>query len=81
MELYATTTVWEGDGKLTVYDKTQGVQNVQKFLCGVFDKKPEEIRVLSPYVGGASGSACGRNTRWCWRRWPRSHSSARSASC
>ncbi|RQH10947.1 xanthine dehydrogenase family protein molybdopterin-binding subunit [Bradyrhizobium sp. RP6] len=56
MELYATTTVWEGDGKLTVYDKTQGVQNVQKFLCGVFDKKPEEIRVLSPYVGGAFGS-------------------------
>lgn len=56
MELYATTTVWEGGGKLTVYDKTQGVQNVQKFLCAVFDKKPEEIRVLSPYVGGAFGS-------------------------
>ncbi|QIP10712.1 xanthine dehydrogenase family protein molybdopterin-binding subunit [Bradyrhizobium symbiodeficiens] len=55
MELYATTTVWE-DGKLTVYDKTQGVQNVQKYLCSVFGKKPEEIRVLSPYVGGAFGS-------------------------
>lgn len=56
MELYATTAVWEGDGKLTVYDKTQGVQNVHKFLCGVFEKKPEDIRVLSPYVGGAFGS-------------------------
>ncbi|QIO99654.1 xanthine dehydrogenase family protein molybdopterin-binding subunit [Bradyrhizobium symbiodeficiens] len=55
MELYATTTVWE-DGKLTVYDKTQGVQNVQKYLCSVFGQKPEEIRVLSPYVGGAFGS-------------------------
>ncbi|WP_339038583.1 xanthine dehydrogenase family protein molybdopterin-binding subunit [Bradyrhizobium symbiodeficiens] len=55
MELYATTTVWE-DGKLTVYDKTQGVQNAQKYLCSVFGKKPEEIRVLSPYVGGAFGS-------------------------
>lgn len=55
MELYATTTVWE-DGRLTVYDKTQGVQNVQKYLCSVFGKKPEEIRVLSPYVGGAFGS-------------------------
>lgn len=56
MELFATTAVWDGDGKLTVYDKTQGVQNVHKFLCGVFEKKPEDIRVLSPYVGGAFGS-------------------------
>ncbi|WP_456622262.1 MULTISPECIES: xanthine dehydrogenase family protein molybdopterin-binding subunit [unclassified Bradyrhizobium] len=56
MELFATTAVWNGDGRLTVYDKTQGVQNVQKFLCGVFDKKPDDIRVVSPYVGGAFGS-------------------------
>ncbi|PSO18186.1 xanthine dehydrogenase family protein molybdopterin-binding subunit [Bradyrhizobium sp. MOS003] len=55
MELFATTTVWD-DGRLTVYDKTQGVQNVQKYLCSVFGKKPDEIRVLSPYVGGAFGS-------------------------
>ncbi|MEZ2147714.1 xanthine dehydrogenase family protein molybdopterin-binding subunit [Bradyrhizobium sp. DN5] len=56
MELYATTAVWDGNGRLTVYDKTQGVQNVQKFLCSVFGKKPDDIRVLSPYVGGAFGS-------------------------
>lgn len=56
MELYATTAVWDGNGRLTVYDKTQGVQNVQKFLCRVFGKKPDDIRVLSPYVGGAFGS-------------------------
>ena len=28
MEMHATTVVWEGDGKITVYDKTQGSQNV-----------------------------------------------------
>ncbi|MHC4048482.1 xanthine dehydrogenase family protein molybdopterin-binding subunit [Bradyrhizobium sp. 25ACV] len=56
MELYATTAVWDGSGSLTVYDKTQGVQNVHKYLCGVFDMKPEDIRVVSPYVGGAFGS-------------------------
>ena len=39
MELYATTAVWDADGKLTVYDKTQGVQNVQRYLCDVFNKK------------------------------------------
>jgi xanthine dehydrogenase YagR molybdenum-binding subunit len=32
MELYASTVMWDGDGKLTVYDKTQGVQNVQLSL-------------------------------------------------
>jgi xanthine dehydrogenase YagR molybdenum-binding subunit len=56
MELYATTVMWDGDGKLTVYDKTQGVQNVQRYLCSVFDMKSDDVRVLSPYVGGAFGS-------------------------
>jgi xanthine dehydrogenase YagR molybdenum-binding subunit len=56
MELYASTVIWEGGGKLTVYDKTQGVQNVQRYLCGVFGAKSEDIRVLSPFVGGAFGS-------------------------
>lgn len=56
MELYATTAVWDGSGRLVVYDKTQGVQNVQKFLCSILGKKPDDIRVISPYVGGAFGS-------------------------
>lgn len=56
MELYASTVIFEGSGKLTVYDKTQGVQNVQKYLCGVFDMKPEDVRVMSAYMGGGFGS-------------------------
>jgi xanthine dehydrogenase YagR molybdenum-binding subunit len=56
MELYASTVIWEGNGKLTVYDKTQGVQNVQRFLCGVFEMKPDEVRVMSPFMGGGFGS-------------------------
>jgi xanthine dehydrogenase YagR molybdenum-binding subunit len=56
MELYASTVLWQGDGKLTVYDKTQGVQNVQRYLCGVFKMKPDDVRVVSPFVGGAFGS-------------------------
>jgi xanthine dehydrogenase YagR molybdenum-binding subunit len=56
MELYAATAIWDGGGKLTVYDKTQGVQNVQRYLCGVFEMKPDDLRVVSPYVGGAFGS-------------------------
>ena len=56
MELYASTVLWEGNGKLTVYDKTQGVQNVQHYLCGVFKMKPDDVHVVSPFVGGAFGS-------------------------
>ncbi len=56
MEMYATTAVWEEDGTLTVYDKTQGVKNVQGYLCNVFGCSEKDIRVLSPFVGGAFGS-------------------------
>jgi xanthine dehydrogenase YagR molybdenum-binding subunit len=56
MELYAATVSYEGNGKLMVYDKTQGVQNVQRYLCGVFDMKPEDVRVMSPFMGGGFGS-------------------------
>lgn len=56
MELFASTVTWDGNGKLTVYDKTQGVQNVQRYVCSVFEKKAEDVRVMSPFVGGAFGS-------------------------
>jgi xanthine dehydrogenase YagR molybdenum-binding subunit len=56
MELFGSTAIWN-DGKLTVYDKTQGVQNVHGYLCRVFECDPDDIRVVSPYVGGAFGSA------------------------
>jgi len=56
MEPYASTVIWEGGGKLTVYDKTQGVQNVQRYICGIFGMKPEDVRVMSAFVGGAFGS-------------------------
>ena len=56
MEMYASTVIWEGDGKLTVYDKTQGAQNVQRYLCSVFGLKADDVRVMSPFVGGAFGS-------------------------
>jgi xanthine dehydrogenase YagR molybdenum-binding subunit len=56
MELFASTVMWSSDGKLTVYDKTQGVQNVQRYLCSIFGKKADDLRVISPFVGGAFGA-------------------------
>jgi len=56
MEMHATTVIYDGDGKLTVHDKTQGPQNVQAYLAGAFHLKAENVRVLNPFVGGAFGS-------------------------
>jgi xanthine dehydrogenase YagR molybdenum-binding subunit len=56
MELFASTAIFEADGKLTIYDKTQGVQNVQRYVCSVLDMEPGDVRVMSPFVGGAFGS-------------------------
>ncbi|NPU66004.1 xanthine dehydrogenase family protein molybdopterin-binding subunit [Bradyrhizobium sp. 83012] len=56
MELYGSTVLWREGGKLVVYDKTQGVQNVQRYVCGVFELKEGDVQVMSPFVGGAFGS-------------------------
>ncbi len=56
MEPFATTAVWEGDGRITAYDKTQGPQNSRNYVAGVCEMPREHVRVLSPYVGGGFGS-------------------------
>jgi xanthine dehydrogenase YagR molybdenum-binding subunit len=56
LELFSTTTVYEGDGKLTIYDKTQGTVNSQLYVGNVFGLHFKDVRVISPYVGGAFGS-------------------------
>jgi xanthine dehydrogenase YagR molybdenum-binding subunit len=56
MEMHATTVDYHADGKLTVWDKNQGSQNVQAYLASVFGLSAQDVRVLNPYVGGAFGS-------------------------
>lgn len=56
IELFATTVVYEADGKLTIYDKTQGTINCQLYVGNVFGLHYNDVRVISPYVGGAFGS-------------------------
>ena len=57
MEPHATTVVWEGDGKITVHDKIQGVLNTQDYVTKVFGLSKDDVRVLAPFVGGGFG--CG----------------------
>ncbi|MFD7436014.1 xanthine dehydrogenase family protein molybdopterin-binding subunit [Streptomyces sp. NPDC059861] len=61
MELHATVAHWDGD-RLTLWDKTQWVQSPRAELAANFGIPPENIRVVSPFVGGAFGNAA--------RAWP-----------
>ena len=56
MELFATTVLWEGEGRLTIHDKTQGSQNSHFYLCNALKLKRKNVRVLNRYVGGGFGS-------------------------
>ncbi len=56
MEMFGTTCVYEGDGKLTIYEKTQGPQASQSYVSSVFGLKGSDARVINRYVGGAFGS-------------------------
>lgn len=56
MEMFASTAIWETDGTLTVWDKTQGVQNCHKYITSVFGFSKDEVRVRSPYMGGGFGA-------------------------
>ncbi|UYZ59814.1 xanthine dehydrogenase family protein molybdopterin-binding subunit [Hymenobacter latericus] len=56
MELYASTVHYHPDGKLTIYDKTQGVYNCQQYVAKVFGLSKDDARVINLYNGGAFGS-------------------------
>lgn len=55
MEPHATVAHWE-NGKLTLHDKTQWVDNVQEQVARAFGIKPDRVRVISPFVGGGFGA-------------------------
>ncbi|QKZ11194.1 xanthine dehydrogenase family protein molybdopterin-binding subunit [Spirosoma sp. KUDC1026] len=56
MEMFASTVVFEKDGKLTIYDKTQGVTNSKMYVTQVFGLSGDNVRIMSPYMGGGFGS-------------------------
>ena len=61
IEMHATIAAWDGD-RLTLWDKTQWVHNVADEIGAVFGIPAENVRVVSPFVGGAFGSGL--------RAWP-----------
>ncbi len=56
MEPHAAIAMWNDD-KLTIFNKTQGVYGVRDHLAKSFALPPENVQVVSPFVGGAFGAA------------------------
>jgi xanthine dehydrogenase YagR molybdenum-binding subunit len=59
MAPHATIAVWEAADKLTLYNESQIINGVQNALAGTFGLKPENVRVISPHIGGGFGSKGG----------------------
>ncbi len=62
MELHSIIAIWDGDDKVTVYDKTQGVKSTQRSIMDAFKLTEANVQVNAPFVGGGFGSAL--------RTWP-----------
>jgi len=54
MEPHATMAAWDGPD-LTLYDTTQGVTNAQAAVAKILGMKPENVHVISPFLGGGFG--------------------------
>ena len=61
MEPHATVAFWEGDS-LTLWSKTQWVNNERDAIALIFGIPADKVRVINPFIGGAFGSAL--------RTWP-----------
>jgi xanthine dehydrogenase YagR molybdenum-binding subunit len=56
MEPHAAVASWDDAGVLTVYDSTQGPTADRDTIASVLGLDPEQVRVVSPHVGGGFGS-------------------------
>jgi xanthine dehydrogenase YagR molybdenum-binding subunit len=55
IELFTTTASWT-NGKLTVWESSQNVYGFQNGLAEQLGISPSDIRIISPYIGGAFGA-------------------------
>ena len=59
MEPHSTIAVWEGE-KLTLYNGSQIINGAQTAAASTLNLKPENVRIVSPYIGGGFGSKGGQ---------------------
>ena len=58
MEPHATIAVWEGEN-VTLYNAAQIINGAQNAAAATLGLKPEQVRIVSPHIGGGFGSKGG----------------------
>ena len=69
METRAAAAVWGEDGRLTAWIPNQGAQLTKMGIAGLLGVKPDEVRIITPDVGGAFGAKFGADPEHavtCW---------------
>lgn len=56
MEPHALIVDWQGQEAVTIYEPSQWVAGSQKTYSDLFNIAPEQVRIVSPYIGGGFGS-------------------------
>ena len=69
METRAAAAVWGKDGRLTAWVPNQGAQGTRSSLAGLLGVEPEQIRVITPDVGGAFGAKFGADPEHAVVAW------------
>lgn len=59
MEGRAAAAAWGADGRLTAWVSNQGAQSVKRGLAGILGLDPQQVRVITPDVGGGFGAKVG----------------------
>ena len=55
IELFSTVAAWDGP-QLTIWESSQNVWGFKNGVAEQLQIPPEQVRVISPYIGGAFGS-------------------------
>jgi carbon-monoxide dehydrogenase large subunit len=69
METRAAAAVWGEDGRLTAWIPNQGAQGTKMAIAGMLGLKPDQVRIITPDVGGAFGAKFGADPEHavtCW---------------
>jgi Aerobic-type carbon monoxide dehydrogenase, large subunit CoxL/CutL homologs len=73
LEVRGVAAVWGADGRLTIWVPNQGAQNTKSVLAGMLSVPEEQIRVITPDVGGAFGAKFGADPEHALVAWAARH--------
>ncbi len=69
LEVRAAAAVWGDDGRLTLWCPNQGAQGTKALIATMLGVQPEQVRVITPDVGGAFGAKFGADPEHALVAW------------